>query len=141
MRLVISTPTSVVADIQNVTAIRAEDDSGSFGVLPGHADFLTVVSISILRWRRVDGSEGYCAHRRGVLSVIGGKQVRLAVREAVLGTNPEQLEQAVLTRFREAADEEQSARAESLRLQVTAIRRIIYYLRPGRPSLLARRLP
>lgn len=139
MKLVISTPTSVVANIADATAIRANDESGSFGILEGHADFLTVVSISILRWRQTGGLTRYCAHRRGVLSVSGGTDVRLAVREAVLGDDPEQLENAVLVRFREAAEEEKSARAESLRLQVTAIRRIIHYLRPGGSSLLARR--
>lgn len=137
MRLVITTPTAIVADIADATAIRAEDDSGSFGILDGHADFLTVVSISILRWRRADGSETYCAHRRGVFSVNDGHDVRLAVREAVIGSDLEQLEGAVLSRFRQAAEEEQSARAESLRLQMTAIRRIIHYLRPSGPSILA----
>lgn len=139
MRLVISTPTSVVADIADAIAIRAEDESGSFGILEGHADFLTAVSISILRWRQADGVIRYCAHRRGVISVSGGHDVRLAVRDAVLGGDPEQLESAVLTRFRETAEEERGARAESLRLQMTAIRRIIHYLRPGGTSVLARR--
>ena len=139
MRLVISTPTAVVADVADVTAVRAEDESGSFGILEGHADFLTVVSISILRWRQADGSTRYCAHRRGVLSVSAGRDIRLAVREAVLGEDPEQLESAVLSRFRETAEQEQSARAASLRLQMTAIRRIIHYLRPGGSSVLAHR--
>ena len=139
MRLVISTPTSVVADIADATAIRAEDESGSFGILEGHADFFTVVTISILRWRQADGATRYCAHRRGVMSVSGGHEVRLAVREAVIGDDPDQLEKSVLARFRQAAEEEQSARAENLRLQMTAIRRIIHYLRPGRATVLARR--
>lgn len=139
MRLVISTPTAVVADVADVTAVRAEDESGSFGILEGHADFLTVVSISILRWRQADGSTRYCAHRRGVLSVSAGREIRLAVREAVLGEDPEQLESAVLSRFRETAEQEQSGRAASLRLQMTAIRRIIHYLRPGGSSVLAHR--
>ena len=130
MRLVISTPTSIVADIPNAVAIGAEDETGSFGILEGHADFLTVVSIAILRWRDAEGTTRFCAHRRGVLSISGGREVRLAVREAVLGNDPDHLESAVLSRFREAADEEQSARAESLRLQMSAIRRIIRYLRP-----------
>jgi len=140
MRLIISTPTSVLAEVSNATAIRAEDESGSFGILEGHADFLTVVSISILRWRQADGVERYCAHRRGVLSVVGGHEVRLAVREAVLGTDLEHLEAAVLSRFREAAEEEQNARAESLRLQMTAIRRIVHYLRPAGSPVLGRRI-
>ena len=59
------------------------------------------------------------------------------MRDAVLGDDPEELENAVLTRFRETAEEEQGARAESLRLQMTAIRRIIQYLRPGGSSILA----
>jgi F-type H+-transporting ATPase subunit epsilon len=139
MRLVITTPTSIVADVPDATAIRAEDESGSFGILDGHADFLTVLTICILRWRQADGIERYCAHRRGVFSVSGGREVRFATREAVLGTDPDQLERAVLSRFHEAAEEEQSARAESLRLQMTAIRRIIHYLRPGGSSILARR--
>lgn len=139
MRLLITTPTSIVADVANVTAIRAVDASGSFGILDGHADFLTVLTISILRWRQADGAERYCAHRPGVFSVSGGREARFATREAVLGTDPDQLESAVISRFHEVAAEEQSARAESLRLQMTAIRRIIHYLRPGGSSVLARR--
>jgi F-type H+-transporting ATPase subunit epsilon len=138
MRLVIATPTAIVADLQDVAAIRAVDESGSFGILDGHADFLTVVAISILRWRRADGSERYCAHRRGVLSVTAGREVRVAVREAVLGQDLERLETAVLSRFRSAAEEEKTARAENLRLRMTAIRRIVEYLRPGGPSSQAR---
>lgn len=133
MRLIISTPTSIVADVADAVAIRAEDASGSFGILDGHADFLTVLAISILRWRQTDGAEHFCAHRRGVFTVSGGREVRFATREAVLGTDPDQLERAVLSRFHEAAEEEQSARAQSLRLQMTAIRRIVHYLRPGGP--------
>ncbi|MGB8366263.1 MAG: F0F1 ATP synthase subunit epsilon [Rhizomicrobium sp.] len=132
MRLVITTPTSIVASVADATAIRAEDESGSFGILDGHADFLTVLSISILRWRQADDTEHYCALRRGVLSVKSGREVMVATREAIVGTDAMQLESVVLSRFRQAMEEEQSARAESLRLQMTAIRRIIHYLRPGR---------
>ena len=139
MRLVITTPTSIIADVPDATAIRAEDESGSFGILDGHADFLTVLTISVLRWRQADGAERYCAHRRGVFSVSAGRDVRFATREAVLGTDPDQLESAVLSRFHEVAEEEQSARADSLRLQMTAIRRIIHDLRPGGPPVLAHR--
>lgn len=139
MRLVISTPTATLIDIAGVAAVRAEDESGSFGILEGHADFLTVLNISILRWRAKDGVEHYCAHRRGVLTVSGGRDVRVATREAVVGDDLETLESVVLTGYRTAFDEEQSARAESLRLQMTAIRRIIHYLRPAGSSVLARR--
>lgn len=134
MRLIISTPTALVVDVPRAVSVRAEDESGSFGILDGHADLLTVLTISLLRWRQADGKEHYCAMRPGVFSVNAGREVRVATREAVTGTDPEQLESAVLARFRAAADEEQMARAESLRLQMTAIRRLIQYLRPGGPQ-------
>jgi F-type H+-transporting ATPase subunit epsilon len=140
MRLLITTPTSIIVDVPDATSIRAEDESGSFGILQGHADFLTVLAISILRWRQADAAQRYCAVRRGVLSVSGGREVMVATREAVIGTDLDRLEDAVLAGFREAAEEERGARAESLRLQMTAIRRIIHYLRPGGSSILDRDL-
>ncbi len=35
MKLRIVTPLSVIVDDEDVTAVRAEDDSGSFGICPG----------------------------------------------------------------------------------------------------------
>ncbi len=48
MRLRIITPLAVVVDEDGVLALRAEDASGSFGILPGHADFLTSLAISVV---------------------------------------------------------------------------------------------
>ena len=49
MRLLITTPLSVVVDEDGILALRAEDATGSFGILPGHADFLTSLAISSVR--------------------------------------------------------------------------------------------
>ena len=132
MRLVIATPMSLVLQRDGVVAVRAEDESGSFGIWPGHADFLTVLSISILRWRETKGNEHYCALRRGVFTVTGGQTITIATREAIVSEDFNQLEDVVLRRFREALEAEQSARVETTRLQTLAIRRIIQYLHPGR---------
>jgi F-type H+-transporting ATPase subunit epsilon len=137
MRLLVANPTELVVDRQDVTSVRAEDESGSFGIREGHADFLTVLSISILLWRESDGKERYCALRRGVLTVSEGKEVNVATREAVVGEDLDELENVVLARFRETAEEEQTARAEVARLQMMAIRRILRYLRPGVVSQLS----
>ncbi len=45
MRLRITTPLAVVIDEDAVLALRAEDASGSFGIQPLHADFLTSLAI------------------------------------------------------------------------------------------------
>ncbi len=62
MRLRIVTPLSVVVDEDGVLAVRAEDASGGFGILPRHADFLTSLAISIVGWESSDRTRRYCAY-------------------------------------------------------------------------------
>lgn len=132
MRLLITDPTTVVADHADVTSLRAGDESGSFGILAGHADLLTVLTISVVSWRHADGRARYCAVRRGVLSVQGGNQIAIATREAQLGSDLDVLEASVLARFRAEADAERSGRIAAMRLHMQAIRRIVEALRPER---------
>ena len=135
MRLLITTPTAVIIDERDVVALRAEDESGSFGILDGHADFLTALTISVVNWRCADGRQAFCAVRHGVLSVANGNQVSIATRAAVAGDDLARLEKVVLAQFREALEAERTARTESLRLQMKAIRQIVRYLRPERPGV------
>ena len=130
MRLLITEPTALVADHADVTSLRAEDESGGFGILDGHADFLTVLTPSVLSWRHVDGRQGYCAVRQGVLSVRGGRAVAVATRQAQLGTDLETLERTVIDRFTAEDEAERAARVAATRLHMEAIRRIIAALRP-----------
>jgi F-type H+-transporting ATPase subunit epsilon len=132
MRLLITTPAAVVADEPDVISVRAEDESGSFGILKGHADFLTALTVSVVSWRRSDGTQRYCAVRHGVLSVTGGSDVSVATREAVVSDNLQHLEDVVLSGFRESIEAERSARTASLQLQMNAIRQIVRCLRPER---------
>jgi F-type H+-transporting ATPase subunit epsilon len=125
-------PTALVVELDDVVHVRAEDASGAFGILRRHADFLTVLQTSVVSWRRVNGAEGHCAVRGGVLTVRGGERIAIATREGVLGDDLAHLEAGVLQAFRHKTAEEQSARAVSARLQLAAMRRIISYLRPER---------
>jgi len=129
MRLMISTPLDVILSADDVEHLRAEDASGSFGILPGHADMVTVLATSVVRWRNSAQREHYAAVRGGLLRVSGGDSVAIASREAVLGDDLASLEAAVLTRYRETAAAEQAARSQATRLQTAAIRQIIRYLR------------
>ncbi len=134
MRLRIVTPLSVVVDDDGVTALQAEDASGSFGILPHHADFLTSLSISVVSWRRGDASARFCAVRHGVLTVTGGHDVAIATREAVAADDLGTLDQSVLERFRAELDTQRTEHVESTRLQLQAIRQIMRHLRPGGPG-------
>ncbi|MBS0517397.1 MAG: F0F1 ATP synthase subunit epsilon [Proteobacteria bacterium] len=130
MRLLITTPTQVVVDESGVQAVRAEDESGSFGILEGHDDLLTALAVSIVSWRGGGDKRRYCAVRRGVLSVMGGHEVAIATREAIACDDLDRLEQDVLTEFRKRAEVEQTERVRGLELQMKAIRQIVRFLRP-----------
>ena len=133
MKLRILTPSRVEVDEEGVAALRAEDASGSFGVLPGHADLLTSLGLSVLSWTRADGSRRHCAVRRGVLRVHdGGREVVVATREAVQGDDLAALDRDVLARFQSDLELERGARVQSTRTQLDAIRRIMRHLRPSR---------
>lgn len=134
MRLRIITPLAVVVDEDAVTAVRAEDASGSFGILAGHADFLTSLGISVIDWKRADGTRHYCAVRRGMFSVGVGRDVAVATREAITGDDLATLDATVLTRFREEIEQERSERFESTQLQINAIRRIVSQIQPDGPG-------
>jgi F-type H+-transporting ATPase subunit epsilon len=136
MRLLITTPTAVIADESDVTAVRAEDETGGFGILQGHADFLTVLSVSVVQWHRADAVQRYCAVRRGVLRVSGGNEVAIATRDAITGDDLDHLEQVVVGQLRSELETERTARTESLQLQMKAIRQIVRYLRPERRGIL-----
>jgi F-type H+-transporting ATPase subunit epsilon len=132
MRLRIVTPLVTAVDEDGVLSLRAQDASGCFGVLPGHADFLTSLAASVVSWRGADGRRRCCAVRGGVFSVSGGREVAIATREAVVGDDVATLEGAVLAQFREENETEKSERADTMRLHLAAIRQIMLHLRSDR---------
>ncbi len=134
MKLRITTPLAVVVDETDVQAVRAEDASGSFGILPGHADFLTALGISVVSWHGRDGARRFCAVRKGVLSVTGGQDVSVATREAIRGDDIETLDKVVLEKFRRDLEAERVDSVETTRLHLNAIRQIMAHLRGGQPN-------
>jgi len=130
MRLEITTPFATVLRTDEVDHIRAEDSSGAFGILRGHADFLTVLAVSVLTWRDARGREHYVAVRGGMLSVRHGALISVATPEAVAGENLHRLESDVLARFQRHVDEERAAHTAVQRLHLAAIRQIMRLLRP-----------
>ena len=123
MRLRIVTPLSVVVD-EDIDSLRAEDASGGFGILNGHAPFLTALAISILSWK-TKGAERFCALRGGVMTVGAASAINVASREAVTGGDLATLDREVLARFQSDADSERSEHTETMRLQFDVIRRMV----------------
>jgi len=138
VKLFVTTPFAVVVEADEVGQLRAEDATGAFGILPGHADFVTVLAISVVTWRDRAGAEHHVAVRGGVLDVRGGDRIDVASREAVPGDDLERLEAEVLTQFRQRLSDEQAARTDAQRLYLAAIRQISLYLRPGQAPVRVR---
>jgi len=131
LHLTVTTPGQILVDSGDVAAVRAEDQSGSFGILPGHADLLTVLVASVLRWRTADDATRFCAVHGGVFTVSAGRNVAVACREGVVGDSLENLEAKVRTVRAEQLEADRKARVEQVRLHALAVRQSLRYLRPN----------
>jgi len=127
MRLSITTPLSKVIEAEGITYLRAEDETGAFGILPGHADFLTTLTVSVVTWR-ANGKEHHVAVRGGVLTIEGGGRISIITREAIGEDTLSELGDAVLTRLRHEEENEEVSRQASTRMEVAVMRQIERYL-------------
>ena len=121
LTLTIATPSELALDGAEVTLVRAADDSGSFGIMAGHADLLTMMRQTILRWRLPDGSRHYCAVQ-GALLLASGGDVRVSAREARLGGDLDKLEQEIAISRQQHEEATKEERVASARLHAQAVR-------------------
>ena len=129
LRLTIATPSAILIDADDVRSLRAEDESGAFGVLPGHADLLTVLPPSVVRWTRDGKPTRYCALSGGVLTITGGDHVAIACRRGAIGDDLEMLEADVAAERAAEIDADRRAKVEQTRLHARAVRQLMRYLR------------
>jgi F-type H+-transporting ATPase subunit epsilon len=129
LTLTIATPSRVWFDAVAIVSLRAEDASGSFGIRAGHADLVTLLAPSVVRWTCADGATHFCAVEGGVLLVSLGVQVSIACREAIPGDSLASLEAAVRRYHAVEQDAARRARVDQLRLHARAVRQMLRYLR------------
>jgi len=132
MKLVVTTPIQLTVVDDDVAYVRAEDETGAFGILPGHADFITTLTVSVVTWKNRDGRQHHVAVREGVLIVREGRFVEVVTREAVGEETLEALGAAVLERMRAEMQVGESSRFASACLEVAALRQLQNYLATGR---------
>ncbi|MWD26146.1 F0F1 ATP synthase subunit epsilon [Aquicoccus sp. SCR17] len=135
LSLSITTPLWTVLEDEAVASLRGEDASGGFGILPGHADFVTVIDAGVLRWRGPGGAWHYCAVRGGVFTVTGGSEVRVACRDAVTGDDLGRLQARVAQTRADRLDTARQRRSTATRLHALAIRRLMQGLARGEDAL------
>lgn len=82
MRLKISLPYKVFADIKNVKKIVVETSAGSYGILPRRLDCTAALLPGILMYETESEGEKYLAVTDGVL-IKAGDEVWVSVRNAI----------------------------------------------------------
>ena len=131
LSLSITTPLTSVLQAEAITSLRGEDASGGFGILPGHADFVTVIDAGILRWRSASGPWTYCAVRGGVFTVSHGSEVHVACREAITGTDLSSVQAGIDQSRAEHINNARRHRIRDAHLHARAIRRVMRELTLG----------
>jgi F-type H+-transporting ATPase subunit epsilon len=135
VNLLVTTPTAILLDVAGVRLVTAEDSTGLFGIQPGHAEFLTVLTVSVLSYQGAAGPVRYVAVRGGVLRVHGGSVVEVATSEGLAGDDLDALEKAVIERYHAEAEAEAKARASAGKLHSMAIHRIYRIVRDASGAL------
>lgn len=104
--------------------------TGAFGILPNHIDFVTALVPSVMTLRLTDGSEAIFGIDEGLL-VKKGHAVAVAVLRGVRGDELGSLHELVETRFVQMDEEERQARSALSRLEADMVRRFAELRRPG----------
>lgn len=128
MTLTITTPLTVILRADGLRSVRAEDESGDFGVWPGHVPLLTVLRACVVRWRQGQGAWSYCALRGGVMTVERGSQIRIACRQGILGDDLTALSGSVERQSQIEEDAARVARIQQARMHTQAIRQIMRHI-------------
>lgn len=68
-----------------VEEVRARDATGSFAILPGHADFVACLVPSLVEWREPGGRRAFAGVPGGILRVVGGRCVEILGRRVYRG--------------------------------------------------------
>ncbi|QIG78867.1 F0F1 ATP synthase subunit epsilon [Stakelama tenebrarum] len=131
--LTIATPTEIAVPRGPVYLVRGDDESGSFGIMAGHLDMLTVMQRAVLRWRtEAEGPQRFCAVHGALFVVRDGEEVEVSAREAHCGDDLARLEREIASARTEEKERARGERVDAMRLHARAVRSLVAHLRaPG----------
>ncbi len=79
---------------KQVTYLRLKDESGYFGIMKNHADFLTIIEPSLGFYRSINEKEFFIALDGGILAIKSGR-VTINTREIFESEDPEKLSRTI----------------------------------------------
>lgn len=104
-KLNIVTPLKMIE--RDIKYIRLKDETGFFGIMKGHIDFLTVLVPSLCYYTDINDREVFLAVDGGVLSVRKGN-VFLTSREVFESEDAEKLSEIIENTVRKREESEQA---------------------------------
>jgi F-type H+-transporting ATPase subunit epsilon len=122
MNLKVLLPFKVFAEKTDVLRVVAETRAGSFGLLPLRLDCVAALAPGILVYETAAEGEVCVAVDEGVL-VKAGAEVLVSVRNAIEGTDLDQLRAAVEREFLDLDEQEKSVRSVMAKLESGFMRR------------------
>ena len=126
MNLKVLLPFGIFAEKTGVLRIVAETHKGSFGLLPRRLDCVAALVPGILIYETEMEGEVYVAVDEGVM-VKTGPDVLVSVRQAIGGTDLDQLRDAVEQEFLTLDEHEQSVRSVLTKMESDFIRRMVTF--------------
>jgi len=112
-----------VETIENISFFRAEDRSGSFGILPRHTEFLTTLEPSIAI-AVIEEREHYYAFNGGVLS-FKDNRLTITAKEFVQSDKVGELLEMIKRSFKAQEEKERLFRDNIENLQKAFIKKLI----------------
>jgi F-type H+-transporting ATPase subunit epsilon len=116
----------------DATSFVGEDASGSFGLLPGHARFMTVLAFGLARFRRGSGSWEFLALPGGLV-YFTGNQLWLNTRRYLRGQDSARIHAALEQQFAAEENELRAVKQSLQRLEQEMLKRLLEIQR-GKPA-------
>ncbi len=115
-----STPTR----IDGVVSFVGEDASGSFGILPGHARFVTILELGLARFRRYDEPWQYLAMPGAVL-YFKDNLLSLCTRRFFLDDDYERITDVLTSQLIAEEEALQEVRQSLVQLEQEVLKRLL----------------
>ncbi len=106
-------------EIADTLSFVGRDGSGSFGLMAGHADFMTCLEVGLARFRTRDRGWRYLALPGGVLT-FSGNRLTLSTRHYLIDDDYHRISEAVSQQLL-AEEEALKATRQNLRLMEQAV--------------------